>query len=117
MNSCTKGRRGEEELARILRRYGFEITRGGTCSFGEAPDLSGLPGLHIECKRVEKLNLSAAMAQSIRDSKRFGDGIPTVFHRKNREDWLVTLQLADFMQLYMTANDMERGCTVEKDIR
>lgn len=109
MNSCRKGAGGERELAALLRNHGFDMQRGGTTSFGARPDLIGLPGVHIECKRVEKLNLSAAMAQSIRDSERFGDGIPTVFHRKNREDWLVTLQLADFMQLYMAVNDKKGG--------
>lgn len=36
----------------------------------EVPDLSGLPGIHIEVKRVEKLNVVEAMEQSIRDSER-----------------------------------------------
>ena len=38
------------------------------------------------------------MAQ--RDSERFKDGAPTVFHRRNRESWLVTMRLADWMELY-----------------
>ena len=100
MNACRKGADGERELASLLRDYGFEIERGGTLSFGERPDLKGLPNLHIECKRVEKLNLGQAMEQSIRDSKRFGDGMPTVFHRKNRQPWLVTISLDDFMKIY-----------------
>lgn len=102
MNSCRKGADGERELAALLRNYGYTIRRGGTMSFGEVPDISGLPGVHVECKRVEKLNLSAAMAQSVRDSERFQDGIPTVFHRKNREKWLVTLRLSDFIPIYQT---------------
>lgn len=47
---------------------------------GEA-DVVGIPGVHIECKRVEKLNIYTAMAQAVRDA-RPGE-IPTVFHRKN----------------------------------
>ena len=58
----------------------------------------GLPGIHIECKRVEKLNLYDAMAQASSDAK---DGeIPAVFHRKNNCDWLVTMKFDDFMRLY-----------------
>ena len=40
------------------------------------------------------------MAQALRDSKRFRDGIPAVFHRRSREPWCVTMRLSDFMTLY-----------------
>lgn len=69
-------------------------------TFGSVPDISGLPGVHIEVKRVERLNISEAMAQAVRDADRFNDGLPAVFHRRNREQWLVTLRLDDFMKLY-----------------
>lgn len=98
--SQRKGADGERELAVVLREYGYEIKRGGSLSFGEAPDLAGLPGIHIECKRVERLNVPEAMHQAIRDSEAFRDGAPTVFHRRSREPWLVTMRLADWMTLY-----------------
>ena len=69
-------------------------------SFGEVPDLSGLPDIHIEVKRVERLNISAAMAQAARDASRFQDGAPTVFHRRSREPWLVTQRLEDWLKIY-----------------
>ena len=69
-------------------------------SFGERPDLSGLPGIHVECKRCEQLRLPEWMDQATRDAKRFKDGKPALFHRRNRQPWLVTLRLVDFMQLY-----------------
>ena len=95
-----KGADGERELAAILRDHGFDIQRGGSLSFGEVPDLSGLPGVHIEVKRVERLNIMEAMAQAIRDSEDFLDGAPTVFHRRNRCPWLVTMRLEDWLELY-----------------
>ncbi|GEM_PF-330673 len=98
--SQRKGAGGERELAEILRTYGYSAKRGGSLSFGEVPDLVGLPGIHIECKRVERLNVSEAMQQAIRDSRRFRDGMPVLFHRKNREPWLVTMTLEDWMKLY-----------------
>ncbi len=49
---------------------------GRSQSYGEEPDLSGLPGVHIECKRVERLNISQAMAQAVRDAEKFQDGAP-----------------------------------------
>lgn len=60
----------------------------------------GLPGVHIEVKRVERLNITEAMEQAIKDAQRFQDGAPAVFHRRNRHPWLVTMQLRDWINLY-----------------
>lgn len=50
------------------------------------------------CGKIERLNLYAAMEQSKRDAR---DGeTSVVMHRKNREDWLVTMRLEDWMQMY-----------------
>lgn len=98
--SQRKGADGERELAAVLREYGYEIKRGGSMSFGEVPDLVGLPGVHVEAKRCEQVRLSEWMKQAEKDSKRFRDGMPVVFHRRSREPWRVTMNLADFMRLY-----------------
>lgn len=109
--SQRKGADGERELAAVLREYGYSIERGGSMSFGEVPDLVGLCGIHIEVKRTERLNVSAAMKQADRDSERFKDGAPAVFHRRSREPWLVTMRLTDWIPLY------ERQKAVESDER
>lgn len=99
MNSRQKGKRGELEAAKVLKEYGYETRRGQQYSgaAGDA-DVVGLPGIHLEIKRVEKLNISEAMKQSIRDAR---DGeLPVVMHRRNRETWLVTMPLRVFMVLY-----------------
>ena len=101
VNSKQKGKRGEVELTHKLNDYGFDTRRSvqynGKADDGQA-DLLGLPGIHIESKRVEKLNLYDAMAQAIHDAK---DGeLPTVFHRKNHCEWLVSMRLDDWIKLY-----------------
>lgn len=99
MNSRRKGAEGERELARMLREYGYGSRRGQQyCGANGDADVVGLSGVHIECKRVEKLNISEAMRQSQRDA-RPGE-MPAVFHRKNREQWLVTMPLGDWIKLY-----------------
>ena len=98
--SQRKGADGERELAAILREYGYPTKSGGSMSFGDVPDLVGLPGIHIEVNRAEQVRLSEWMAQALRDSKRFRDGIPAVFHRRSHEAWHVTMSLSDFMTLY-----------------
>ena len=99
-SSQRKGADGERELAAVLEGYGYNVTRGGSLSYGTVPDLEGLPGIHIEVKRVERLNVPEAMEQAIRDSNRFNDGAPALFHRRSRKPWLVTMRLTDWMQLY-----------------
>lgn len=102
MNSREKGATGERELAGILKKYGYDCRRGQQyCGINGDADVIGIPGLHIECKRVEKLNIDDALEQSIRDAK---DGeIPVVMHRKNRKPWKVTLELDEFMKLLKAA--------------
>ena len=95
-----KGADGERELATVLNKYGFQTARGGSQTFGTVPDVTGLPGIHIEVKRVERLNIGEAMTQAVKDSERFNDGMPTVFHRRNRQPWLVTMRLEDWIKLY-----------------
>ena len=95
-----KGADGERELARIMAGYGYELQRGGSLSFGEVPDWTGLPGVHIECKRCEQLRLAEWMAQAERDANRFQDGAPAVFFRRSRSPWLVTMKLEDWVKLY-----------------
>ena len=99
MNSRNKGAAGERELASKLRDYGYEARRGQQyCGLNGDADVIGLPGIHIECKRVEKLNLYDAMSQAVHDAKE--EEKPAVFHRKNNHEWLVTLRFDDFMKLY-----------------
>ena len=99
-SSQRKGRAGELELSRILQGYGYDVQPGRAQSYGEVPDLVGLPGIHIECKRNERLNVWDAMAQATRDAEKFQDGAPAVFHRRNRQSWLVTMRLSDWMEMY-----------------
>ena len=99
LNSRQKGAAGERELARKLREYGYACRRGQQYSglSGDA-DVIGLPNIHIECKRKEKLNLYDALDQSKNDAK---EGlIPVVMWRKNDCRWVVTLDLDDFIEIY-----------------
>ena len=100
MNSNRKGKEGERELANLLKdRYGYDCRRGQQfCGSNGDADVVGLPDIHIECKRVEKLNIYEAVEQSINDARE-GE-IPTVMHRKNHKPWLVTLPFENFIEMY-----------------
>ena len=98
MNSRQKGKRGELELVHILREYGFDVRRGQQyCGANGDADIVGIDGLHIECKRVEKLNINEALMQSTQDAKE--NEIPCVMHRRNGEPWKVTLWLDHFVNV------------------
>ena len=97
--SRDKGKRGERELASKLREYGYDTRRGQQyCGANGDADVIGLPGIHIECKRTERLSLYDAMAQAKADA-RLGE-MPVVMHRKNNSEWLVIQPLADWIEMY-----------------
>lgn len=104
MNSKRKGGAGERELAGILKEHGFDTRRGHQFNGQtDEADVIGLPGIHIECKRVENLNIYKALEQSIRDA-RPGE-TPVVMHRRNRDQWKVTMLLEDWLKMYGGNND------------
>lgn len=96
INSRQKGKRGELEVAHILQKYGYDARRGQQyCGTSGDADVVGFPGYHIEVKAVENLNLGKAYEQSVRDAR---DGeIPVVVHKKNRQKWMITMRLEDFL--------------------
>jgi hypothetical protein len=97
--SRDKGKRGERELASALRQLGFAARRSQQyCGSSGDADLVGMPGLHIECKRAERLELYGAMAQAIGDAAP-GEA-PVVMHRRNNCGWLAVMRLEDFCALY-----------------
>jgi hypothetical protein len=100
INGNRKGKVGERELAAELRARGFAARRAQQyCGKAGTEDIThDLPGVYLECKRVERLNLLAAYKQAKRDMP---DPSLTavVAHRTNRSEWLVTLSLADFLML------------------
>ena len=101
VNSKAKGARFERQLASKLRDYGYQARR--TAQYcgksGDASDVVGLPGLHIEAKHQERMSLYEWMAQAKRDAEGTGR-LPAVFHKKNNAEILVTMELDDFMNLY-----------------
>lgn len=99
VNSRRKGAVGEREIAKYLRDHGFTEARRGQQFKGgaDSPDVVGLTGFHIEVKRAERLDLNAAMEQSIRDCGE--NETPIVVHRRNNDYWKVTMRLDDFMEV------------------
>lgn len=103
VNGKKKGKAGELEVVRLCKAEGYDVHRSaqycGNSEEGTA-DVVGLPGIHIEVKRVEHLNLDDALAQAARDAGKTTGHIPVVFHRKNGTGWKVTMGADDWFRLY-----------------
>lgn len=101
INSKRKGKRAELEVANILKAHGYEDAKrtaqycGNT---GDAADVTGLRGFHIEVKYQEQIRLDEWIAQAKRDATFSGD-IPIVVHRKNGQPWRVTLDFETFLDI------------------
>ena len=102
MNSKRKGTGGEHEIVDLLHGYGIrafrndQIYKSGKNNPDVEAEIAGVP-FHLEVKRVEKLNVPAAVAQAERDASE--DHFPAVAHRRNREKWLLTVPLVPFLDL------------------
>ena len=110
INSKQKGARFERQLASKFREHGFSDSRrtaqycGNT---GDASDVVGLPGIHVEAKHQERMQLYDWMEQAKRDSEGTGN-IPAVFHKKNNAEILVTMQFEGFMKIYKEWEAVQR---------
>lgn len=98
VNSRQKGKRGELELCQSLRElFGWDVQRAVQYN-GNAGDsdliIKQVPEIFVECKRVQSLNLSKAMEIAVSQAKA---KLPMIFHRKDREEWMVTLPLKDLL--------------------
>ncbi len=111
IDSRAKGKRAELSLAKTLRdEYGYDCRRGQQyCGANGDADVVGLPGIHIECKFVEDLDLEAAMVQSEGDAR---DGeYPVVMHRKKWQKWQVTIRIHDLFGMQGFEYDKGKGKT------
>ena len=104
INSRAKGKVGELELVKFLISHGFAARRGVQHKGGpDSPDVicPDLPGVHLECKRVEVGNLYKWYHQACGDAA-VGE-VPVVAHRRNREPWVAVIGLWDLLDLYRKA--------------
>ena len=118
-NPYRKGKAGELELKNKLNELlGINAIRGRQYD-GSAgnPDVIlqkivgdeavKIPGLHVECKRVENLKLYKALEQSESDARE-GE-IPVVCHRKNNDNWIIVFRLDKLKDVVNWVNSLENN--------
>lgn len=117
--SRNKGKSGEREWAGFCRDHGYPLARRTSqyCGkSGEASDVVGLPGLHVEVKRCETEKLHDWIDQAVRDS--MGKGlIPIVAHRMSRQKWKVTMLASQAQQMWEESGIEDLPMTFDIHIR
>lgn len=115
-NSREKGKRGEREAAHELGIvFRCNARRGVQYQGGhDSPDvvLEGVP-VHVEAKRVEKLNLYDALKQAIRDCQ---GKTPIVWHRRNNEESVVIVRVSDLVSLSIAVMESLRNETESSEL-
>ena len=100
VNSRQKGKRGELDLCHALKAVMGWTARRSQQFCGDSGDsdvvIEEHPNLFVECKLVQALNLTAVMKLAVEQAH---EKLPAVFHRRDREEWLVTVRLADLARL------------------
>lgn len=110
INSKKKGAAGEREFANYCKNKGFDVRRTAQYNGKELDskaDVIGIPGIHIEVKRCEQLNINKAIEQAIRDSEGHSE-IPIVAHRKNNKPWLITMTADDWFKLWYGVGEEDK---------
>lgn len=96
--SREKGKRGEREIVKYFKQlaeeYGFMdpkyIKRNTLQSDSGGYDIANLPGLAVEVKRHERLNVKGWWKQCVKQAKK--DETPILFYRQNRHPWNVVFE-------------------------
>ncbi len=99
--SRDKGVRGERLLVHFLKDHGFDVKRGMV--WLKQSDVIGLDGIHIECKVNESLNVRKALDQAVEEAEKKKDGLPAVFWKKSRKEWVTVMRTEDWVILYKLA--------------
>lgn len=97
-NAKKKGAAGELEAAKALNAVLPHAKARRAQQYAghhTAADLvcEGLPGIMVEVKRKQSLNLHKTMDKSLEDCVE--DQTPVILHRKDNCEWLLTVRLED----------------------
>ena len=103
--SRNKGANYERQVANLFNQAGYpEAQRGlGQCrDAGEVSDVTGVPGLWIECKKHRLVSIPAAMKQA--QDACPADQTPIVVSMNDRDQTLVTMRWADWIRWYASVD-------------
>lgn len=108
--SREKGKRFERQVAGLFKDWGYEAHRtaqyrGNT---GDAGDVEGMPGIHIECKHYKAIGrVYDWYDQAARDARAADKGeLPVVVFKADNCPPMVMMHFEDWIQLYNEWNSV-----------
>ena len=117
LNSYAKGAAGEREAAAKLKElFGWDV--GRSCQHAgseQSADLraSSTPSLWFEIKRVQSLCVPKAMQVAVQQA---GRRTAVLLHRRNHDEWLLTIRLKDLPSLAHAFNIAEGVLLAQKEV-
>jgi hypothetical protein len=111
-----KGKRGEREVATILRAHGYDVRRGWQSRAGsDDADVIGVPGWWVEVS-IGGANPRRKYAQAVEASAKSGRR-PVAITRPDGGEWLATVALCDWLRLVALLHGTveQSRCTLAAD--
>jgi Holliday junction resolvase len=107
--SRDKGAAGERELAIFLKPWFPDAKRGvGQSQSGDnQADIVGTAPLFVECKRRKRIAVIDHLKQC--ESAASGRGLPVVFMREDRGEWVAMVKAEHFLQMASIATATREG--------
>lgn len=99
-SSRDKGARFERALAKILTAAGFTASRNARNGISTDDIAHSIPGVHVEAKHCERLEIPKWWDQCVRDAS---GREPVLVFKQNRQGERVVITLDYFLRL-LTAN-------------
>lgn len=101
VHAKNKGKRGEDEVAKIFQGYGFNAERTGfmqssRANLGSDVTLTDLPQYWIEVKRGSQTRPLEALQQA---TESCGNQIPVAICRNDRSEATVCMYMSDYLDL------------------
>lgn len=95
-NSRRKGKDGELEACKLLRQLGFPAARRMQqyCGKEGHADVAGVPGLHLEVKRMRRVRIQNHLLGQAVDECKDGD-LPCLLSREDGSEWVFSCRLVD----------------------
>lgn len=106
-NSRSKGKGGEQELAKLLREeMGFDVKRNLNQTRDSGHDLLGLEPFAVEVKREKEIRLPAWWRQAVAQAEAAGMQ-PALAYRMDRKGWRVRIPMAAMIGGLGPVDDLE----------
>jgi Holliday junction resolvase len=114
--SRDKGAAGERELAAFLKPWFPDAKRGvGQSQSGDnQADIVGTAPLFVECKRRKRIAVIDHLKQC--ESAASGRGLPVVFMREDRGEWVAMVKAEHFLQIVLDLIAPQPGPIVAREV-